>query len=625
MERNAAGLRRRRLLGAIAAGLGVSVAGCQQSSNGGGGDGGDGGGGGGPAGPGDRQYIVGTSSEASSMHPFALGDSATGNRLDLLYDGGFSIDDEKIENGTTPPIDPFWFASWTLSDSADVVEYELRENLQFGGDYGQLTADTYIENIQRVFAAEENWTQYQYYGQFFIGEEPITVEKTGTYSFRAELPEPRANWVHQDPISYVIPVPVEFLDEYGPQENDSPDREGFMQDSELTESVISGNLGPFTLEEWNRSSKMVLARNDDWYYPAVTDTDGVPHFEDATYQVFDEQSTAYSALRAGDITTTSIEARKEPDFQDSSGLELWHSEFGSGIFWLNVNHRINGWGPLRESREVRQALGHLFDKSTLIDEIFNGNANPVDTFTPRWGPYYDDSLEYFVPEPSVEKAKQKLRSGTSSDYGYNGNEEFVGPDGEQVSLTLAIRAGSQSNEIVGNFMQQQLEKVGIDCDVESAEWSNLLSKYFETSVDNNPSYNEDPDWEVSPENGGPWDQAVSEAQWDLAYGLGFSHGAYTPWTVLDLTLAEQGSFNMWGYTTDEYDIAQVARDAASATSRSEAQELLSPLLAYLSRDQPLIWGFNDHSIVGYRDSVANLPEVVNNFTGPDIKRELRFA
>jgi hypothetical protein len=43
----------------------------------------------------------------------------------------------------------------------------------------------------------------------------------------------------------------------------------------------------------------------------------------------------------------------------------------------------------------------LFDKERLIEEIRAGNANPVDTFHPRWGPYYsDETVETF--ETSVE-------------------------------------------------------------------------------------------------------------------------------------------------------------------------------------------------------------------------------
>lgn len=619
---------RRRLLKLVGVGGVAGLAGCSSSQEGDGGAS-DGNGGLDTAAPSSDDeatasskpvggsFIAGTTAEARSIHPWDLGDSATSGRLSLLYDGGTAIDDDPIS------IEGRWFETWELSDSADVVEYELRDNLQWGADYGQLTAEDFVYSINNAWQVEENWSGYQYVDQFAVEGTDIVIEKTGTLSMRAELPEPRANWMHSDPMRYVIPVPKPLLEQYAPGEGggESGDLEGFKQNEAITSGELAGNLGPYSFESWTRNSRMVMSRNDDYYLTEVTDQYGdAPFFEEHINQVFDEQSTGYSALRAGDITAISIEARRMSQFRDVDGIQLWHSEFGSGIFWLNLNHRLNGWGPIRESREVRQAFAHLFDKQVLIDEVFQGNANPVDTFHPRWGPYYDDS-QIFVPEASVEKAREKFANGTSSEYGYDG-DTFVGPDGEQVQLTMVIRAGSQSGEIVGNFVKQQLAKAGIALTVEATEWSNVLRNYFYTSAENVNDVSE-PDWTSSTFNGGPWDQATSQNPWDLAYGLGFSHGAYAPWEVLRLTMIPQGSFNMWGYEPD-FDIKEAANEAESATSTEEATRILAEVFGFLSRDQPLVWSFNDHSIAGYRDTVAGLPEVRNAFSGPDVSRELYF-
>ncbi|MFB6299459.1 MAG: ABC transporter substrate-binding protein [Halobacteriales archaeon] len=562
------------------------------------------------------EYITGSTSEARSLHPWDLGDEATGNRLSLLYDGGATINDD-IE------VESRWFKTWELSDSADVVEYELWDNLQWGGEYGQLTAEDYIYNIEHAFQVDDNWSGYQYVDQFFVEGEAITFEKTGTLSMRAELPQSRANWMHTDPMMFVIPVPKDLLSKYAPGEGGGSegDLEAFKQDPAITNGLLAGNLGAYSFESWQRNSKMVLSRNEDYYLKEKVDKYGTPpYFENHVSQVFDEQTTGYSALRAGDIHSIGIEARKEPEFEDADGITLWHSKFGSGIFWLNLNHRINGWAPIRESREVRQAFAHLFDKQTLIQQVFQGNANPVDTLHPRWGPYYDDS-QIWVPETSVEKAKEKFDSGTSSDYGYDG-ETFVGPDSEQVELTLVFRAGSQSNEIVSNFVKQQLSKAGIAVNLESTEWSNLLRNYAQNSAGNVEGVDQ-PDWNVGGFNGGPYDQATSKEQWDLMYGLGFSHGAYAPWDVLKLTMVPKGSFNMWGYNPD-FDIKEAANNAQSASSQEKATEILAEVFGFLSEDQPLIWSFNDHTIIGYRNTVGGLPDIKNAFSSPDSARELYF-
>jgi hypothetical protein len=81
---------------------------------------------------------------------------------------------------------------------------------------------------------------------------------------------------------------------------------------------------------------------------------------------------------------------------------------------------------------------------------------------------------------------------------------------------------------------------------------------------------------------------------------------------------------MWGYTTDEFDIEGTLDEAAASQTQAEATDVLVDLFGFLSRDQPLVWSFNDHTIIGYRDSVGGLPEVVNAFSSPDTARELFF-
>jgi peptide/nickel transport system substrate-binding protein len=565
-------------------------------------------------------FVWGTTSEATSIHPWDLDDEATSYRLAAMFDGGGVV-------GEDVDFESRWFKSWNLSDSADVVEYELRDGLQWGGDFGQLTAEDYLYNINEAWQVEDNWSGWSYTDYTYIEGEPITYEKTGKLSFRAELPAPRANYLHTDILLGAYPVPVALLEKYAGDK----DMESFKKDEDITGGVLSqGNLGAFTFQDWTRNSKLSMSRNGDYYLGNLDSYDAfdgesfenAPYFENLTFQVFDEASTGYSGLKAGDLSQMEIEARKKNQFESQEGVELWQSKYGTGIFWLNLNHRINGWKPLRESREVRQAFAHLFDKQTLIENIFRGNANPVDTFHPKWGPYYDEE-KIFVPEFGVEKAKQKLTSGTPSGYSYDG-DTFVDPDGNQVTLTLVYRAGSQSNKIVANYVKQQLKKVGIKLNSTATEWSNLLASYAQTSASNVDGV-EEADWTASGFNGGPWDQAASKEDWDLMYGLGFSHGAYSPWSVVRSTLSTKGSFNFWGYHTDQYDIEKACNDAQSATNQSEATEILSELFGFLSEEQPLIWWFNDHTILGLDDRVAGLEKPENAFSSPEHEREMYFA
>ena len=596
-------VRRRRLLGALAAaGLSVSVAGCS---------------GGGPQyelGPGDRSYIAGATSDAQNLSPVTVSDEATTTRLDLLYDvGGVVDDDDTSYQGRL-------IEAWSLSDDARRVEYRVRDGLEWGAGYGQLTAEDYVYSARNVF--QSDWARYSQRPFFFLGGEPIEYEQTGELTFEARLPQRRPNWLHEDVLTSVHPLPRGLVEQYEPGNGSEGDVDALNRDEAIRSGELNGNLGPFDLVSWDKGQRMVVRANED-YYLAGTAVDGgafadAPALDSITYQVFDERTTGYSAVKAGDVTAVGVEPRKVSELSSSSGVTVWRSEFGTGIFWLNLNFRANGWAPLRESREVRQALSHLFDRSTLIEQIFDGNANPVDTFHPRWGPYYDDAeIESF--EASTEMAREKLTAGTSSDYGYDDRDRFVGPDGEQVELTMVIDNTSQTGEIVGNFMRQRLNEVGVAMSLEGSSFDRILAQYMQNSVENNPEYSGDPAYNVGPYNAGPPDQAISREPWDIVYGVGFSASPYAPWQPIEGTLTDQGSFNFTGYRTDEYDIAGAIADAPSAADAAGTQEIMTDLFGFLSREQPFVWAFNDHTAIAYRDAVEGLPEVENFFDGPNVR------
>jgi peptide/nickel transport system substrate-binding protein len=601
-SRDPASLRRRRLLQSLAAaGFSVSVAGCA---------------GGDPQyelGPGDRSYIAGATSEAQSLSPGVVSDEATTNRLDLLYDTGGVIDDEDIT------FEGRLIEDWSLSDDARRVQYRVRDGLEWGAGYGQLTAEDYVYCATNFFQAD--WAQYSQRPSFVLGGEPIEYEQTGELTFEARLPQRRPNWLHEDVLYGVWPLPKGLIETYEPSGGGEGDVQGLNRDEAITSGELNGNLGPFDLVSWDRGQRMVLTRNDD-YYLADTDVgdgeyEGAPSLDSFTYQIFDERTTGYSAIRAGDITSIGVEARRVGELSSSEGVQVWNSRFGSGIFWLNLNFRANGWEGL-QNREVRQALSHLFDRETLIEQIFSGNANPVDTFHPRWGPYYDDS-QITTFEASTEMARQKLASGTSSDYGYDDRDRFVGPDGEQLELTMVIDNTSQQGEIVGNFMRQRLEAVGIALSLEGLSFDRILTTYMQNSVENNPNYSGDPDYSAGPYNGGPPDQAVSREPWDIVYGVGFSASPYAPWQPIEFTLTPRGTFNFIGYSADDYDIQGVIDEAPTAGSREATQEMMTELFGFLSREQPFVWAFNDHTNVAYRGAVGNLPEAENFFDGPSAR------
>lgn len=568
--------------------------------------------------------VVSSTSTPSGLNPLRVNDTTTGFRIGLMLDGGGGAYDRET-------FLPRWFKSWELADSNDVVEYTLHEGLQFGDpenklDSAELTAEDYVYflNELALLTGDKDWYGYADTNQYQIGPkgELISYEKTGKYSFRAELPVTKPTWLHEDPLPGAYVLPKDFIKPYREKE----DAKGLDKDPYVTEAQYGkgdGNLGRYQFVNWKRDSQMEFTRNPNWYarekigqFRAV-DYSKAPYFNSVTIQQFKESATQLSALKSGEIAWAGISSSKVPNFRgkDNDGIDLYLSPFDNSVFWLNINHRINGWEALRNSpnhnhnaRKVRYAIGNVYDPNTLIKEAHNGLGNRIKTLHARWGPYYPPEEKLpDVLSGSLEKARQLLKEGTSSEYGYNSNGEFVGPDGEQLQLRGVRTTGNPSIEIEANFVKSRLEQLGIKYSLEAVQWASLLRNYAQNSVKNvdGVSKSDLPSWApASSFNGGPWDKAASKKDWDLMHGLGFSTTPYAPWGTVKVTMGEDQQFNLWGYHQDQIDFAERIGELSTASSQQKIQKGLTNIFAFLAQDQPLIFKYTPAGVTGYRNRIA---------------------
>jgi len=318
------------------------------------------------------------------------------------------------------------------------------------------------------------------------------------------------------------------------------------------------------------------------------------------------------------------------DLRGQDGITLWESPFGLFNGWLNLNHRINGWAPIRESTGVRRAFANLFDSETVIEEIYRGNANRTATFHPEWGPYYPPEDDLFVAEGTVERAKELLQSGTSTDYGYDGDDAFVGPDGTQVELTGVRPIGNTEIELEAQYTEFRLSDAGIALDLQAESWSSVLSDYAANSVDNVDGVDQ-ADWVVGYFNGGPWNQSASAEEWDLMFGHGFEVAPYTPWSTVESVAAARGTFNLWGIDLEGMDLSSTLTEASRASDPDTTRRLTTDAFAFLSEKTPLVWSRTDVEFVGYTDGVTYFPGEARDwgaraetfFERPDPARLLR--
>ena len=172
-------------------------------------------------------------------------------------------------------------------------------------------------------------------------------------------------------------VPPDYVEEVG--------------DAEFAKAPVG--TGPFTFEEWVRNERVVLAANEDYW-------GGSPKVDRLVFRPIPEVSARIAALQSGDVQ---IAAELPADLAESLEGDVESvSVIGTRIFFLAMNVTK---APVDDA-DVRVALNQAIDRESLVDNIYQGYARPLNqpAFPEMLG--YDPDFEGY--EFDKEAASQVL-------------------------------------------------------------------------------------------------------------------------------------------------------------------------------------------------------------------------
>jgi peptide/nickel transport system substrate-binding protein len=549
-------------------------------------------------------YVSASSVDAQSLNWLTIADATSGSYITATLDGTWAITPDR-------EIFPLW-ADYSTDDGR-VYEIELRENLEWGAGYGQMTAEDWVYMIENVFQAEGNWSGYPNADAWFRvnpetgQQEPIPVEQTGTRTFEIRLFEVDPSFPFKPILWRQQCIPKGILEKYVPDQ----DTEGLQQDEELNTLAYTGNLGPYTYDEWERSARYTVTRNDDYY---LTDVEGVPerftespYFDEQVTRVISEESTRLGALESGEVDSAGIPPDKATRFENLSNVtvNVTPQPYARIIVY---NMRANGWEPFR-SKAVRRALGFAVDKEAVVGNILRGYGQVAQTMQPKWSQWYNDSRveEFGVGDRyGPEMTRSRLESALSdTPYAYDG-ERLVDGDGEQVTLSIYYDSGQPTEGTIAEFIAQEFsENAGIDVQPEAVSSSTFQSNYVQTSAPEGA----EPEWTAGVFNGGPRDVATSAEPWDMSINLQFNTYPFTPASSKGF-FEKRGGINYYGYYPEE-DIGALYEEASATTDEARRQELFGEAFGLISEEQPFGFLAMPSSVSGYAENVRGYDDEFN--------------
>lgn len=255
-------------------------------------------------------------------------------------------------------------------------------------------------------------------------------------------------------------------------------------------STYIGN-GPYTMTAWEHNSKITLTKNP--YYHAV---DKVT-MDELDFYLSDDANNMLANFQKGDwqliddVPTSEIASLKEQyptEFVIAGQIGTYY------VCW-NINEEILPADVLANMTpeeaeaaraEVRRAIGLLFDRNYIVEEIGQAGQVPASSFVPMGMTdadgsefyknaghvegitgYYDVTDDEDVYMANFDKAVETLKK-------YYTYDEENGVFTNFPSLTYLYNT-SEAHKAIGEYLQSAVSAVGITMNLTNQEWNTFLN------------------------------------------------------------------------------------------------------------------------------------------------------
>ncbi len=286
-------------------------------------------------------------------------------------------------------------------------------------------------------------------------------------------------------------------------------------------------LGPYRFVRYDVDQQVVLERNP--YYWKV-DPNGVqlPYFDQFVFLIVPDQNTAFLKFQAGEtdvfpprptdwpllmegVKDLQNDCRELTDkticFDGTNNRKLLKGGPLFGETYLAFNQDVEKVAPEKpfykalqavfRHVQFRRAMAHAIDKTSIIENIYNGLALPQWSPVSMPSPYYDKSESFTKYEYDLEKAARLLDEIALKDIDGDGTrnitDEFLknfanpedrpadltlfGPERDrELEFTLVTNSGNQIREKIVSLLVDDFAKIGVKANARPVDFNALVNQ-----------------------------------------------------------------------------------------------------------------------------------------------------
>ena len=377
------------------------------------------------------------------LDPHISNSGLTHNINDQIFEKLFARDLTVPNDGSPPIIIPRLATGYEVSADGLVYTISLREGVKFH-DGTNFNAEAAAFNIRRIWDKEF---------EFYYADAGSLNSAVFSNLANVEVIDPnKIRLTLSSPFSFFIDGLAESIG-LGLAWMLSPASVIDYGNEEVRNHPVG--TGAFKFVEEVKGQHLVLAKNDDYWDAPY------PYLDRLVFRPVSEPAARVNALLAGEadvimaVPTDQIEQLEAEGFEIAQGAtpHIWYMEF---------NHSEPPFDDVR----VRQAVNLAIDRQAMTEQLLSGGALPANCFCGRTSSTFVPMPEWAGYEFDPVRARELLAQA-----GY--------PDGFTTVFETSTEGSGQLLPVqIGEWIQSDLAKVGIEMELRTFEWNTYVGRWY---------------------------------------------------------------------------------------------------------------------------------------------------
>jgi ABC-type transport system substrate-binding protein len=456
----------------------------------------------------------------------------------LLYDQLVRFDE-------TLTIQPELAESWAVSEDGLTWTLDLREGVQFhdGTPFNAEAVRLHIERLQSDEWASPNRSLWDHITSVEVLDEQ-TIALTTEEPFG-----PMLFYLAHGSGGIASPAAVEEWDK------------------DFVEHPVG--TGPYRLESFTPGVEVVMVRNEDYWGDR-------PALDRVVFRQVPEPGTRVAMLETGEAQIIAEVPPEEIERLSADPNIDIIEQTGLRTFFIAFNFDL----PELQDLRVREALNYAVDKQEIVDSIFLGLAEPLDSPVSSAMPGHV-SIGTYAYDPEQATALLVEAGWTDTD-----GDGIVDKDGEPLHLRMLISDAYPKEQEVAEAVQLYLRDVGVDVELWQTDAASVRS--FQKVARNEVDYDL-VNWAFNASDG------------DITYHL------ESMWVSNPDDAAPPYQWNLGWYSNPELDeIITDTKLGEAAVNPDQRTELLAEAQAMIWNDATHLWLYTPDLLAGVRSNVEGL-------------------